>query len=421
MGKITIKKLGEYRPGTFNSLNLNKLKEFVTVPYYIDWYKSSKSNKIFPLFLMEISDLNPTSFQIPGIVTRNPFFDHTQIKYFIAYKNGIPAGRIMAFIDYNYNKEHDGNFGWFGLFESTEDKEVSDILITSALDYLRENSATHILGPGKFNAGGEIGLLMDGFDKKPYIMEPYNAPYYQDFFDGFGFKKENDWYSIATDTTLSRDYLNRVEKIMKKLENSNRNAQSRGITYRNVDFRAMKKEIIIIKDLYNPIWAGVNHPQQVKMTDAEFNVLAAGIKAIALQDLIFIVEKDKQPIGVSVNIPDINEVIGEYDKNNMAIPSNKFFSLKDLGRDLNIFNRIKKRLKTKNFSRVRILILGVKKEYRKAGIDLKLYYLIEKNAVKMGITQGSASQLADINMDIINPIFKLGKVAHTWRVYGLKN
>ena len=137
--------------------------------------------------------------------------------------------------------------------------------------------------------------------------------------------------------------------------------------------------------------------------------------------MIFIVEKDKQPIGVSVNIPDINEVIGEYDKNNMAIPSNKFFSLKDLGRDLNIFNRIKKRLKTKNFSRVRILILGVKKEYRKAGIDLKLYYLIEKNAVKMGITQGSASQLADINMDIINPIFKLGKVAHTWRVYGLKN
>ncbi len=252
-------------------------------------------------------------------------------------------------------------------------------------------------------------------------MEPYNAPYYQDFFKESGFIKENDWYSIHTDTTLSRDYMGRIESIMKKLDNSRRSAGSKGIIFRNVDFRAMEKEIQIIKDLYNPIWAGTNHPQQTKMTEEEFNVLAAGIKAVALEELIFIVEKDKQPIGVSVNVPDINEVIHEYDKDSQAMPSNKFFSLKDIRRDLNIFNRIQKRLKQKKFSRVRILILGVKKEYRKAGIDLKLYYLIEKNSIKMGIHHGSASQLADVNLDIINPIFKFGKVAHTWRVYRLKS
>ncbi len=421
MGKITIKELGEYRPGSFNSLNLNRLKEFVTVPYYIDWYKSKESNKIFPIFLQELSDLNPTSFHIPGVITRNPFFDHSRIKYFAAYKNGIPAGRIMAFIDYNYNKEHKGNFGWFGLFESIEDKEVADRLISAALEYHRENSTDQTIGPGKFNAGGEIGLLVDGFDKKPYFMEPYNAPYYQDFFEGYGFVKENDWYSIHTDTNISKDYMDRVDSIMKKLENSRRNAGSKGINYRNVDFKVMKKEIQIIKELYNPIWASINHPQQVRMTDGEFNVLAEGIKAVALEELIFIVEKDKEPIGVSVNVPDINEVIHEYDKDRPAVPSNRFFSLKDLRRDLNIFNRIQKRLKQKKFSRVRILILGVKKEYRKAGIDLKLYYLIKKNSIKMGITSGSASQLADINLDIINPIFKFGKVAHTWRVYSLKS
>ena len=420
MGKIVINELGEYRPGSFNSLNPNKLKEFATVPYFIDWYTSKESNKIFPLFLQEISDLNPTSYRIPGILTRNPFFDHAQIKYFIAHKNDIPVGRIMAFIDYNYNKEHDGEFGWLGHFESTEEKEVSDLLIKSALDYLKDNSAKQILGPAKFNAGGEIGLLIDGFDKKHYVMEPYNAPYYQDFFEGFGFKKENDWYSIHTDETLSKSFMDRVDSIMDKLKNSRRGSDSGGINFRNVKFKDMKKEIKIIKDLYNPIWAGINHPQQVQMTDAEFNVLAVGIKAIALEELMFIVEKDSQPIGVAVNIPDINEVIEEYDLHNPSMPSKRFLSLQDLKRDLNIFNRIKKRLKEKNFSRLRILILGVKKEYRKAGIDLKLYYFIKKNAVKMGITHGSASQLADVNLDIINPIFKLGKVGHTWRVYGLK-
>jgi hypothetical protein len=48
-----------------------------------------------------------------------------------------------------------------------------------------------------------------------------------------------------------------------------------------------------------------------------------------------------------------------------------------------------------------------------------LYSLIKKKALEFGITHGSASQMADINMDIINPIFKLGKIALTWRAYKL--
>jgi len=117
MENIIIKDLGEYIPGKFNSVSLNKLKEFIVVPYYIDWYKSSQSRKIFPLFLQELSDLNPASFQIPGILTRNPFFEHAQIKYFAAYGSGKnPIGRIMAFVDYKYNEQHKESTGGFGLF-----------------------------------------------------------------------------------------------------------------------------------------------------------------------------------------------------------------------------------------------------------------------------------------------------------------
>src|SRR5450830_653491 len=103
MGKIFIKDLGEHIPGTKSRIALNNIKEFVIVPYFIDWYKSKESNKIFPIFMQEISDLNPTNKQIPGILTKNPFFEHTQIKYFSSYDNDRLAGRIMTFIDYNYN------------------------------------------------------------------------------------------------------------------------------------------------------------------------------------------------------------------------------------------------------------------------------------------------------------------------------
>jgi hypothetical protein len=420
LNSIIIKELGEYNPQKqFNSITLNKLKEFITVPYYINWYRSSESNKIFPIYAQGISDLNTTKFQVPGILTRNPFFDHAQAKYFIAYSNGAPVGRIMAHIDYNYIKKEESNIGWFGLFESIDDKNIAEMLIEKAMDYLKQNGCQRIIGPAIFNAAGEIGLLIKGFEYKPYFMEPYNAPYYQDFFINFGFEKENDWYSMNTDELLADGYMERIEKVINKMQGTNRDLASSGFKIRNASIKNMKSEIKIIKDLYNEIWNTGNHPQQVVVTDKEFDILAAGISSIAIEDLIFILEKDGIPVGVSVSIPDINEVIAEYDKNNPSVPSKSFFNLKDFKRDIKIFNLIQKKVKQKNFLGLRILILGIKEECRKTGIDSMFYYQTFKVGKELGFKHGSGSQLADINTDILNPTFKIGKKAFTWRVYGL--
>ncbi|MBM3705218.1 MAG: hypothetical protein FJW66_01700 [Actinobacteria bacterium] len=425
MAKIYIKDLGEYIPGKFNSMTLDKLKEFVIVPYHIAWYKSSQSKKVFPLFVQEISDLNPTNFVVPGILTRNPFFDHSQIKYFIAYMGDKPAGRIMAFIDYNYNIQHNTETGWFGLFESTDNKEVAFELMDKAAKYLSDNRCKKIIGPAKFNAGGEIGCLVSGYENKPYFMEPYNAPYYKDYFEDMGFAKENDWYSMNTDELLAGRYMEKIERLHSRINGTRRDiSTTNGFFIRNVNFKNMKKEIRAIRILYNEIWNSINHPQQPEMTEKEFDILAAGIKAVALEDLIFIVEKENEPVGVSVSIPDINEVISEYDGRGASSgssfsynPSRHFFSAKDFKRDFQIYSNIQKRLRQKNFSGVRFLILGIKEPYRKTGLDASLYYRTFRTAKDLGFKHGSGSQLADINTDIINPMFKLGKRSMTWRVY----
>jgi len=414
-----MKELGEYVPGHTNTLSLNKIKEFTTVPYYIDWYKTDDSNKIFPLFLQELSDLNPTPKTVPGLITRNPYFGHAQIKYFIAYRDRKPVGRIAAFIDYTYKEDGSGKIGWFGLFESGEDKDTAHLLIDSAVEYLKENSCTKIIGPAKFNAGGEIGLLIDGFENEPYFMEPYNAPYYQDFFEDYGFRKENDWYSVNIDKIISKDYMEKVDRILKRIIDHRKGKAFSDYKIRNVDFSNLASEIETIRELYNPIWNEGNHPQQVKMTNAEFDVLALCLKELSMEELIFIVEKDGKPVGISVNIPDINEVIAEMDGRATYMPSPRFYSPRDIIRDLRIFINIKKWLRQKKFSRMRFFILGVGEKHRKSGIDSKLFWSIKEKALELGIARGSASQLADINMDIINPIFKIGKTSLTWRVYGL--
>jgi hypothetical protein len=418
---IIIKDLGEYIPGSLCSVTLNGLKKFVNVLYHIDWYKSSESKKVFPLFIQELSDLNPARPGLFGLISRNPFFDHTQIKYFIAYKEGgEPVGRIAAFIDYNYSEDNKKT-GWVGLFECEENGGTAKNLLDAAIGYLRQNSCKKILGPAKFNAGGEVGLLIDGFENMPYFMEPYNAPYYRKFFEDYGFIKENDWFSVSTDELLSSGYMDRISLMAEKFKNSRRSQSYSSYRIRNIRFSDVKNEIRIIRNLYNPIWNEGRHPQQVYMSDAEFDVLAAGIKEIAAEELIFIVEKDGEPVAVSVNIPDINEVIYDFDISHKSFrPKNTYLALFDISRDLKIFMQIKNRLKNRKFSRLRFLILGIKKEHRKSGVDSMLYGVIKKKALEFGIIHGSASQLADINMDIINPIFKLGKIAMTWRAYGLE-
>jgi hypothetical protein len=52
---------------------------------------------------------------------KNPFFKHAQAQYFLAYRDGRPAGRISAHIDQNFNEFQKNEWGLFGWFECEDD------------------------------------------------------------------------------------------------------------------------------------------------------------------------------------------------------------------------------------------------------------------------------------------------------------
>ncbi|MHB8278047.1 MAG: hypothetical protein ACYDIA_10400 [Candidatus Humimicrobiaceae bacterium] len=121
------------------------------------------------------------------------------------------------------------------------------------------NIKEFVIVPAKFNANGEVGLLVNGFDKNPYFMEPYNAPYYREYFEKYGFQKENDWFSMNTDHLISNKYMSRIENLMEKINGTSRNEKLNEFNIRNINFKNLNSEIKIIKDLYNPIWGRGNH------------------------------------------------------------------------------------------------------------------------------------------------------------------
>ena len=165
-------------------LPLTKLKKFVNVAWSIPFYSTPESRKVMPILVAELNDLNPDrswrNMKFPGA---NPFFHHCSfLQYYVAHQNGKPVGRIAAFIDRSYSERTvQGEIGWIGLFESFDDDGVATALLDAATEDLQHGGAVKIIGPARFNANGEDGLLVDGFDKHPMVMEPYQPPYYTRF------------------------------------------------------------------------------------------------------------------------------------------------------------------------------------------------------------------------------------------------
>jgi hypothetical protein len=250
-------------------------------------------------------------------------------------------------------------------------------------------------------------------------MEPYNPPYYKDIFDQYG-EKENDWFSFLVDQEKASKYMERVTSVLNNRYDIEEKLRQEGIIIRDANMKDYKNEIEKIRTIYNAAWDTIEHPQFEKFEDDEFDYIAASLKQVALPELIYIVEENGNPIGVSVTIPNINEVVKEVDDKlfKKFMPHRESISIADTYRDLIIFREITRRLKSKKFKSARIFILGLLK--KRTGLDALLYKRTFDVGTSLGMEYASASQIADTNLNMTNPLMKMGEVGFTWRVYNIK-
>lgn len=404
------------------ALSMGRLKEFITVAWNVPFYQTKDSQKVMPILLAEMNDLNPDrarwKLKFPGA---NPFFRHcSYLQYYIARKGGESIGRIAAFIDAAYHESGvNGDIGWIGLFECIDDDEAAAALLGAATADLQGQGAVKIIGPARFNANGEDGLLIDGFDKHPMVMEGYHAPYYARFMDRWGVK-ENDWYAFRITGETVRPYMARLESMRERGQDLEKRLLREGVAVRPVRLADWDDEIVRIKTVYNKAWNTSVHPQFEQFSDEEFDYLAASLRNIAIEDLVFVAEDITKPghpvIGMAVTLPDLNEVIDEYDGLHRQFrPSRHTYGLSDLRRDLGILRLLRRRVKAKRFAHARVFVLGTMR--KKSGIDAVLYERTYLAGQKLGITLGSGSQVADTNPEIYLPLSRMGTADITWRIY----
>jgi GNAT superfamily N-acetyltransferase len=327
--------------------------------------------------------------------TKNPFYEHATSALFVAERDGNVVGRIGAIINHRHNEVHGEKAGAFGFFECIDDRDVATGLFAEAEKFLREAGMTVVRGPYHPSSNDEQGILVDGFDRPPVLMMTYNPRYYPKLIEACGYDKAMDLYAW-----LLRADQSRSEKLSRVSERIRERSQ---IRIRQFDKKQFDAEADRIRELYNAAWE-LNWGF-VPLTDAEFDFMAKDLKQIFDPEFVLFAEKEGKTVGFSLSLPDINQAFhaGSH------IPPNA------LNLPIGLWNLLTKK---KKIDTVRIVILGVLKEYRSLGIDALLYNETIERARQKGIKYGEASWILE-NNDPMNRACQMmnGEKYKTYRIY----
>ena len=138
------------------------------------------------------------------------FFEHEEnrCQHFLAVENGKVQGRVTAMLNTELRSPDGERVGTVGYFESVRDYGVARELLTAAVEWLQsQGHVSKVWGPVNFDIWHGYRFMTTGFDESLFQGEPYNKPFYPEFFKAFGFQSYAEWDSVEV---AGRDTLERM-------------------------------------------------------------------------------------------------------------------------------------------------------------------------------------------------------------------
>lgn len=157
------------------------LKNFVKFPFKL--FKDSKY-WVPPIISQEIKTFDKKE---------NPVFKDADARYFLAYKNNMIVGRVVAIINWLEVKNQNQKKMRFGWFDFIDDLEVSKILLDKVSEIGKEHNLEYCEGPVGFSNLDKVGVMSEGFDDVSNMITWYNYPYYVKHYEAHGFKVEKSY------------------------------------------------------------------------------------------------------------------------------------------------------------------------------------------------------------------------------------
>jgi len=341
----------------------------------------------------------PLIFERRGFLDRdeNPFFEHAEAEYFLAERDGEVVGRITAHVDERWTQFQGGNDGMFGFFECENDPEVARALLETAMGWLRERGRERMLGPMDFTTNDECGLLIEGYELDPMVLEPWHPPYYRELLEVLGMGKTMDL--LMWELHLGR--LKQGDHFHDFIEDAARTSEAEhGVTVRQMRKSDFEAEISRFMEVYNAAW-GPNWGF-VPVTEEEVRFQAKNLKPILDENWAMIAEREGEVVGAALTLPDINQVLAKM--NGRVLPFGWWHFLS--GR--------------RKIDRVRVFALGVKPEYQHYGVAAALYVRHKEVAARVRQKGGEMGWILETNEPMNRAMEGMGgTIVKRYRLYEL--
>jgi GNAT superfamily N-acetyltransferase len=220
----------------------------------------------------------------------------------MAEMDGEDVGRIAVIENKPYNQYHDKRQAQFYFFECIENFEVARALFEQAFEWARERGLNQVVGPKGFGPLDGYGLLVEGYEFRPAMtMMNYNPPYYPEFVEKLGFRKEVDFVSCY----LSAEKFRLPERVHRIAE---RAAKRSGLTVKRFkNKRELLKWASRIGKTYNDTF--INNWEYYPLSQREIDYVVGEILAIADPRLIKIILHGEDVVGFLFGFADVSAAI----------------------------------------------------------------------------------------------------------------
>ena len=307
---------------------------------------------------------------------KNVSFDECDIVYYLAYKEGKVAGRICGILQRVYNEKTSTKKVRFSRFDCIEDFEVAKALISKVEEWAKLMGMDTIHGPLGFHDLDREGLLIEGFDQLATFEENYNFPYYKEFLEKLGYKKDVDYLSFQIGLPGKTDpRIVRIgETIMKRY-----NLRIATAKNKSEYIKKYKDGIFdVLNEAYGDLYGVIPYNDKLKKQIIDqFNLI------IKLEYLVTILDENDRVIAFGFGIPSIAKAVQK--SKGKLFPFGVFRIL-----------HAKNNCKLADFG-----LIGVRKEYQGKGVTAIILNYIVENAKKVGVTRVETNHSLEDNHKII--------------------
>ncbi len=218
-------------------------------------------------------------------------------RWLLQDEKGETIGRTAAFI--NPKMKEKQPTGGLGFFECIQNQEAAFLLLDTAKAWLQGEGMEAMDGPINFGERDKWwGLLVEGYTEPNYNM-PWNFPYYQSFFENYGFQlyfKQFTYARNVQNVGFDQKLIGRANVIL-----ANPDYEFRCIKGKELKEKAPEYFMTV----YNKAWAR-HMGKSLALKEAQ--MMFAKMQPIIDWRLIYFGFYKGEPVSFFIQIPEINQI-----------------------------------------------------------------------------------------------------------------